>query len=50
MISIKISKEMYSYKDTGDYKFIWKNKQSKKSQEIAEGLALSDMKYIFKTK
>lgn len=50
MISIQISKEIYSYKDTGDYKLIWKNKQGKKSQEIAEGLALSDMKYIFKPK
>lgn len=50
MISIKISKEIYYYKDTGDYKLIWKNKQGKKSKEIAEGLALSDMKYIFKPK
>lgn len=49
MISIKISKHTY-YKDTGDYKLVWKNKQGKKSQEIAEGLAPSDMKYIFKPK
>lgn len=49
MISIKISKDTY-YKDMGDYKLIWKNKQGKKSQETAEGLAPSDMKYIFKPK